>query len=125
MSVEVWDQASDQNHVLQVENQFFNLLCSQWRVNVRSTTQMCCFDDVSFCCKRILYTDFLYMLWFTSCHHLNITCEYSWFNNNNSVTIKGVKNLCTGMNCTYLVTPQTKFQSPPVKDKRIHSFLVS
>ena len=25
MSVEVWDQASGQNHVLQVENQFFNL----------------------------------------------------------------------------------------------------
>ena len=29
MSVEVWDQASGQNHVLQVENQFFNLACSQ------------------------------------------------------------------------------------------------
>ena len=29
MSEEVWDQASGQNHVLQVENQFFNLALSQ------------------------------------------------------------------------------------------------
>ena len=29
MSVEVWDQASGQNHVLQVENQVFNLALSQ------------------------------------------------------------------------------------------------
>ena len=29
MSVEVWNQASGQNHVLQVENQFFNLARSQ------------------------------------------------------------------------------------------------
>ena len=32
MSEEVWDQASGQNHVLQVENQFFNLPCSQQEV---------------------------------------------------------------------------------------------
>ena len=30
MSVGVWDHASGQNHVLQVENQFFNLACSQF-----------------------------------------------------------------------------------------------
>ena len=29
MSIEVWDQASGQNHVLQVENQVFNLVLSQ------------------------------------------------------------------------------------------------
>ena len=29
MSVEVWDQASGQNNVLQVENQFFDLALSQ------------------------------------------------------------------------------------------------
>ena len=29
MSVEVWDQASGQNHVLQVENHFLNLALSQ------------------------------------------------------------------------------------------------
>ena len=29
MSVEFWDQASGQNHVLQVENQFFSLALSQ------------------------------------------------------------------------------------------------
>ena len=29
MSVEVWDQASGQKHVLQVENQLFNLALSQ------------------------------------------------------------------------------------------------
>ena len=32
MSVEVWDHASVQNHVLQVENQFFNLALSQQEV---------------------------------------------------------------------------------------------
>ena len=32
MNVEVWNQASGQNHVLQVENQFFNLACLQQEV---------------------------------------------------------------------------------------------
>ena len=32
MSIAVWDQASGENHVLQVEDQFFNLACSQQEV---------------------------------------------------------------------------------------------
>ena len=32
MNVEVWDLASAQNHVLQVENQFINLTLSQQEV---------------------------------------------------------------------------------------------
>ena len=56
---------------------------------------------------------------------LNMTYEFSCVHNNNSVTIKEMKNLPTKMNYTDLITPQTKFQSPPMKDKRKHSFLVS
>ena len=56
---------------------------------------------------------------------LNMTYEFSWFNNNNSATIKDMKNLSIKMNYTGLITPQTKFQSPSMKDKRKHSFLVS
>ena len=65
------------------------------------------------------------MSWFTSCHQLNMTYEFSWFNNNNFATIKDMKNLLTKMNYTDLITPQTKFQSPGMKDTGKHSFLVS
>ena len=54
-----------------------------------------------------------------------MTYEFSWFNSNNSATIEDMKNLLTKMNCTDLIIPQTKFQSPSMKDKRKHSFLVS
>ena len=65
------------------------------------------------------------MPWFTSCDQLNMTCEFSWLNNNNSATIKDMKNLSTKMNYTGLITPQAKFQSPQMRVKRKHSFLVS
>ena len=51
--------------------------------------------------------------------------EFSWFNNNNSVAIRDMKNLSTKMNYTGLITPQANFQSPPMKDNRKHPFLVS
>ena len=54
-----------------------------------------------------------------------MTYKFSWFNNNNSLTIEDVKNLSTKMNYTDLKTPQTKFQPPKLKGKRKHSFLVS
>ena len=54
-----------------------------------------------------------------------MTYEFSWFNNNNSATIKDRKNLSTKMNYTGLITPQTKFQFLQMKDKRKHSLLVS
>ena len=54
-----------------------------------------------------------------------MTNEFSLFNNNNPATIKDMKNLSTKVNYTGLITPQTKFQSPQMKDKRKHSFLVS
>ena len=53
-----------------------------------------------------------------------MTYEFSLFSNNNYATIKGMKNMSTKMNCTGLITPQTKFQSPPVKDETKHLFLM-
>ena len=72
MSVEVWDQASVQNHVLQVENQFFNLALSQQEVqiNVRSTPKMCCFVCMLFCCKRI--TQIYLVFFFNKCDTMNL-----------------------------------------------------
>ena len=58
------------------------------------------------------------MSWFTSCQQLNTTHEFSWFDNNNSATIKDMENLSTKMNCNGLMTSQTKFQSSLMKDKR-------
>ena len=55
------------------------------------------------------------MSWFTSCQQLNMRYEFSWFNNNNSATIKEMKHLSTKMNCTGLITPQTKYYSHPMK----------
>ena len=54
-----------------------------------------------------------------------MTSEFSWFNKNNSSANEGMKNLSTTMNYTGLITPQTKFQPPSMKDVRKHSFLVS
>ena len=54
------------------------------------------------------------MPWFTNCLQLNMTYKFSWFNKNNSSTIKDMKNLYTIMNYTGLMTAKTK-----------HSFLVS
>ena len=65
------------------------------------------------------------MPWFTCYRQLNMTYEFSQFNKNNSSTIEDIKNVCTEMNYTGLITPQTKFQSPSMKDERKHSFLVS
>ena len=65
------------------------------------------------------------MPWFTSYLQLNMTYKFSWFNKNNSSTVEHMKNLSTKMNSTRLITSQIKFQAPPVKDERKHSFLVS
>ena len=54
-----------------------------------------------------------------------MTYEFSFFNSNNSATINDMNNLSTKMNYTGLITPQTKFQSPQMNNKRKHSFLVS
>ena len=56
-----------------------------------------------------------------------MTYEISWFNKNNSSTIKIWKyeNPSTKMNYTGLISPQTKLQTPPMKGERKHSFLVS
>ena len=43
--------------------------------------------------------------------------NFSWFNKNNSSTIKDMKNLSTRMNYTGLIIPQTKFQPRPMKDE--------
>ena len=51
--------------------------------------------------------------------------EFSWFNKNNSSTIKDMKNLSKKMNCTGLITPWTKFEPSPLQDERKHLFLVS
>ena len=58
------------------------------------------------------------MSWFTCYRQLNITYEFSWLNKSNSSTIEDMKNLSTTMNYTALITPQTKFQLPPVKDEQ-------
>ena len=46
-----------------------------------------------------------------------MTSEFSWLNNNNSASIKYMKNLLTKVNYTGVITTQTKFQSPEMKDK--------
>ena len=71
------------------------------------------------------WTDFLYMPWFTSYSQLNMTYEFPWFHKNNCSTIKDINNLSTEMNYTDLITPQVKFQQPPLKDDTKHSFLMS
>ena len=43
------------------------------------------------------------MSWFTSCHQLNMTYEFSWFNDSNSATVKGMRNLSTKINYTGLI----------------------
>ena len=65
------------------------------------------------------------MPWFTSYRQLNMTHRFSWFNNNNSSTIKDIKNLSTEINSTDLITLQAKFQLSSVKGERKRSFLVS
>ena len=54
-----------------------------------------------------------------------MTYEFSLFNKNNSSATKDMKNLSARMNYTVLLTLQTKFQPPPMKDERKRSFLVS
>ena len=59
---------------------------------------------------RLNFLDrFFNMPWFTICHQLSMRYEFSWFDDNNSATIKDMKNLCTKMNHTGLITPQRKF----------------
>ena len=61
----------------------------------------------------------------TSCHQLNVTYEFSWFNNNNSATIKDMKNLFKN-ELYWADNPTDKISAtPPMKDKRKYSFLVS
>ena len=52
---------------------------------------------------------------------LNMTYEFSCFNNNNSANIKDMKNVYK-TNFTGLITPHTKFQSPQMKDKKTSIF---
>ena len=56
----------------------------------------------------------------------NTTYEFSWFRNNNYATIKDMKNQSTENEFYWSDNPtEKKFQSPPMKDKRKYSFLVS
>ena len=54
-----------------------------------------------------------------------MTYEFSWFNKNNFSTIQNMKNLSTKTNYTGLMTLQTKFQPPPIKDEKKTFILVS
>ena len=63
------------------------------------------------------------MPWLTSCHQLNMTCGFSWFNKNNSSTAKDIKNLSTKLN--WSDSPTDKVLATPLEDERKHSFLVS
>ena len=80
-----------------------------------------CFSN----CRIKSFRQIFDICWFTSYLQLNITYEFFSFTKNNSSTFNDVKNLSTEMNYTCLVTPQTKFQPPPLKGERKHSFLVS